>query len=165
MNHDPELNRLTRDEMFMSIAHLISNRGTCPRRHVGAVLVRRNKVISIGYNGAPAGDPHCITEGCIIDSLNEGCARAVHAETNAILYGSISLSDEKALTLYITDGTCRDCADQVIKVKAFIKEVVYDREYRDPSGLQRLRKAEISIRQFTTPFDITFTRPAESIGA
>lgn len=160
MRPDPELTRLTRDEMFMSIAHLISNRGTCPRRHVGAVLVKRNRIISIGYNGAPAGDPHCITEGCIMDSFNEGCARAVHAEVNAITYGSISLADDKALTLYVSDGPCLNCANELLKVRSFIKEVVYDREYRDPAGIQRLRKNEIALRQFTADFDLQFIRAA-----
>ena len=51
--------RISWDEYFMSMAELASKRSTCLRRHVGAVIVRDNQVLSTGYNGAPKGLPNC----------------------------------------------------------------------------------------------------------
>ena len=51
--------RISWDEYFMSMAELASRRSTCLRRHVGAVIVRDNQVLSTGYNGAPKGLPNC----------------------------------------------------------------------------------------------------------
>lgn len=51
--------RLSRDEMLMGMASLVAQRGTCSRLQVGAVFARNGRVISMGYNGAPAGLPHC----------------------------------------------------------------------------------------------------------
>ena len=54
--------RVTRDEMLMEVAHAIAKRGTCSRLQVGAVFSRDGRIVSTGYNGAPAGMPHCIHE-------------------------------------------------------------------------------------------------------
>lgn len=70
------------DTYFIRIAKEISTRATCPRAAVGAVIVTDNRILSTGYNGAPAGEPHCDDVGCNVK--NDHCTRAVHAETNAI---------------------------------------------------------------------------------
>ena len=83
--------RISWDEYFMSMAELASRRSTCLRRHVGAVIVRDNQVLSTGYNGAPKGLPNCCDlNECLRKKLgipsgerHELC-RAVHAEANAI---------------------------------------------------------------------------------
>lgn len=54
--------RITRDEMLMEVAHVIAKRGTCSRLQVGAVFSREGRIVSAGYNGAPAGMPHCVHE-------------------------------------------------------------------------------------------------------
>jgi len=70
------------DEYFMSIAKDVSTRATCPRASVGAVIVRNNRIVSTGYNGAPAGELHCTEVGCNI--VDGHCIRVIHAEVNAV---------------------------------------------------------------------------------
>ncbi|MCG9895204.1 MAG: cell division protein DedD, partial [Fimbriimonadaceae bacterium] len=65
------------DVYFMEIAHLVKTRATCPRRQVGAVLVRERRILATGYNGAPAGIPHCPIQGPELD-WPDGCMRAGH---------------------------------------------------------------------------------------
>lgn len=69
-------------EYFINIAEEVAQRSTCPRAKVGAVIVKDHRIISTGYNGAPAGEPHCSDEGCIVH--HNHCVRAVHAEVNAV---------------------------------------------------------------------------------
>ncbi|HHY13797.1 MAG TPA: cytidine deaminase, partial [Thermoanaerobacterales bacterium] len=87
--------RPTWDEYFMKMAYLTSERSTCLRRQVGAILVKDNRVITTGYNGAPAGLKHCKEVGCIRGKENipsgerhELC-RGIHAEQNAIIQAAI----------------------------------------------------------------------------
>jgi len=53
------------DEYFMRITHMVAERSTCLRRHVGAVLVLERRILATGYNGAPHGVPHCEDVGCL----------------------------------------------------------------------------------------------------
>ena len=83
--------RLTWDEYWMIIANNASSRSTCLRRKVGAIIVKDNQILSMGYIGAPAGISHCDITGCLRQKLNipsgeraELC-RAIHARTNAII--------------------------------------------------------------------------------
>ena len=69
---------------FLDIATLVSERATCPRRQVGAVLVRDRQILATGYNGSVQGQPHCIDVGCLIDETGS-CRRTIHAEKNALL--------------------------------------------------------------------------------
>ena len=71
------------DTYFMNIANEVSKRSTCPRASVGAVIVKDNRILSTGYNGAPAGEAHCTEVGCLI--VNNHCERTIHAETNAVV--------------------------------------------------------------------------------
>jgi len=74
------------DQYFLELADLVASRSTCLRRQVGAVLVRKERIISTGYNGAPRGLGHCLELGCLREELQipsgqryELC-RGVHAE-------------------------------------------------------------------------------------
>ena len=71
------------DGYFMEIARVVSLRATCPRAQIGAVIVSGdNRVLATGYNGAPAGEPHCEDVGC---NLVDGhCTTTIHAEVNAV---------------------------------------------------------------------------------
>src|SRR5712692_10370156 len=71
------------NEYFMGIAHQAATRSTCPRKHVGAVIVRDRTVLSTGYNGSIRGLPHCEEVGCVMEDGH--CVTTVHAEANAIL--------------------------------------------------------------------------------
>ncbi|WP_430626492.1 deoxycytidylate deaminase [Sulfobacillus thermotolerans] len=75
--------RVSWTEYFGTLSEFVATRSTCPRRAVGAVLVRDHRVIATGYNGAPSGEPHCLDVGCLIE--NNHCVRTIHAELNALL--------------------------------------------------------------------------------
>ena len=76
--------RMTWDEWFLSLADMASQRATCLRAAVGAVLVNPDDhtVVALGYNGAPPGADHCLDVGCLM--VNGHCKRTVHAEENVL---------------------------------------------------------------------------------
>lgn len=124
--------RPSRDETFMEIAHTVAKRGTCSRAQVGAVIVRDGRIVSIGYNGAPAGQPHCDhypQSGAMDhDTYDGSCTIAIHAEMNAIIWGARAGVPIDSCTMYATHSTCATCA--VAVVASGIKEFVYDGDYR-----------------------------------
>lgn len=127
--------------MFMSVALIASFRGTCLRNNVGAVLVKNNRIIGVGYSGSPSGAPHCLDEGCIIK--DEGCIRTLHAETNCLLDCAKRGASTLDSTLFVTISPCLACAK--IIVSGGIKEVVYLKEYRDKSGLDFLSQSGVCL--------------------
>ena len=113
------------DTYFIQIAKEVASRSTCPRGSIGAVIVRDNRIISTGYNGAPSGEEHCEDAGCQIE--NEHCQRTVHAETNAIAYAAKDGISLDGATLYVTDAlgrkptpVCHKCS-QLIKVAGIVR--------------------------------------------
>ncbi len=119
----------------MDLAELAASRSTCTRRKVGAVLVKNRRVISTGYNGAPAGHQHCQEIGCLREQLNvpsgerhELC-RGVHAEQNAIVQAAFHGIHTMFATLYCTIKPCSICAKMI--VNAGILNVVYRDDYND----------------------------------
>ncbi len=83
------------DEYFMEMAEIVSERSTCLRRKVGALLVKDRHILSTGYNGAPKGLKHCSEVGCIREKMDipsgerhELC-RGLHAEQNAIIQAAV----------------------------------------------------------------------------
>jgi len=118
-------NRLSWDEYFLKILIATSERSTCPRAVVGAIITKDNKIIATGYNGAPNDMPHCTDVGCAVGE-DDHCHRAVHAEINAIIQASGS---SQGGTLYCTHKPCLNCSKAIIQ--AGIKEVKYIYEYYD----------------------------------
>lgn len=136
--------RISRDEMYLQIAEVVSQRGTCSRSQVGAVIVKNNSVVSEGYVGSPSGFPHCLDNGCIIGK-DGGCIRTVHAEANAIIKAAKYGKAVNGATMYCTHSPCKVCASFIIN--AGIKRVVYRNEYRDTSPVEILRKVGITVVQ------------------
>ncbi|MDO9538079.1 MAG: cytidine/deoxycytidylate deaminase family protein [Thermoplasmata archaeon] len=141
------------DEYFMRMAHLASERSTCLRRKVGAVIVKDKRVLTTGYNGAPKGIEHCETAGCIRQKMNvpsgerhELC-RGVHAEQNAIIQAAVFGVSIQGGTIYITNYPCSVCAK--LMLNAGITEVVYDGEYKDDLAIQLLSEGKINVRCFS----------------
>ncbi|WCK53508.1 cytidine/deoxycytidylate deaminase family protein [Aneurinibacillus sp. Ricciae_BoGa-3] len=125
------------DEYFMDLAHMAATRSTCPRRHVGAVLIRDHKVLGTAYNGSPSETPSCEDEGCMVQdyyepdergeiSRKQRCIRAIHAEQNLFLF--TDQADRQGATLYVTDQPCWTCANMI--ANSGIASVVYHRPYR-----------------------------------
>jgi dCMP deaminase len=137
------------DEYFMEIAQTISRRATCLRRQMGALLVRDKRILTTGYNGAPAGLPHCEETGCLRQQLGipsgerQELCRALHAEQNAIILAAQHGISLAGATLYCTHQPCITCSKMLIN--AGVKRVVILDEYPDPMALDFLDQAGIKL--------------------
>ena len=120
----------------MNLATDLSKRSHCVKAHVGAVLTKDTRIISIGYNGPPAGTHNCDEEwpgvGCPRDSKGS-CSLALHAEENAILYAVKNGSNLAGATLYTTLSPCLPCARLIFS--AGINTVFYDKSYAEYKGI------------------------------
>jgi dCMP deaminase len=120
--------------MYLDVARVISQRGTCKRLQVGCVIARDNRIIATGYNGPPSGEPHCSEETC---DLSKSCMRAIHAEENAICFAAregISLSDT---TLYCMYSPCIRCARMIVQsgIETVVFTDFFDRDYPEVKEL------------------------------
>ena len=147
-----KINRPGWDEYFFKIASLVSERSTCLRRRVGAILVKDKKILASGYNGAPVRIPHCDKIGCIRTKLNvpsgerhELC-RGLHAEQNALLQAALHGASVKDAVLYSTIQPCIICAKMLIN--AGIREIVIMGEYPDKMAADFLKEARVKVRIF-----------------
>jgi dCMP deaminase len=122
--------------IFMNLATDLAARSHCVRAHVGAVLAKDTRIISIGYNGPPAGTHNCDEEwpelGCDRDSKGS-CSLALHAEENAILYAVKNGSKIAGSTLYTTLSPCIACARLILS--SGIKLVYFKDSYAEYKGL------------------------------
>jgi len=149
------MSRPSWDEYFLKIAMLVSERSTCLRHHVGAVIVKNKRILTTGYNGAAAGIKDCIERGCLrnergIESgtRHEIC-RAIHAEQNAIIQGGLHGVDIRDSTIYCTHTPCILCAKML--VNAGVKRFVTYADYPDTDALELFKEAGIEIIKFTKP--------------
>ncbi len=110
---------------FMNIAREVATRSTCPRKAVGAVIVRDRNILSTGYNGSMPGMPHCDEDGC--DMENDHCVATVHAEANAIAQAAKHGTAVKDAAIYTTASPCWLCFKLI--VNAGIREIYYHEEY------------------------------------
>jgi dCMP deaminase len=127
------------DEVWMSMAEMIANRSYDKKHQVGIVIVTADntQVLSLGYNGNYSGGPN------EAESLEPGMSGFIHAEINALL--KLDYNNPKKKIAYVTLSPCRHCAKCLINSK--IDEVVFRSEYRDKSGIELLKLANIKVRQ------------------
>ena len=133
----------------METAETFAELSYARRLHVGAIVVKDDRIISIGYNGMPAGwDNNCEDEIQYPDA--EGITlktkpEVLHAETNAI--AKLAKSNESGLgaTMFITHAPCLDCAKLIYQ--SGIGSVLYRNTYRDTSGITFLEKSGIKVEQ------------------
>ena len=122
----------------MNLATDLANRSHCVKAHVGAVLTKDTRIISIGYNGPPAHTHNCDIEwpdtGCPRDSKGS-CSLALHAEENAILYAVKNGANLEGATLYTTLSPCLPCSRLIFS--AGIKKVYFDKSYAIYKGIAR----------------------------
>jgi dCMP deaminase len=125
------------DEIYMELAENLAKRSHCVKAQVGAVLTKDTRIISLGYNGPPAGTHNCDDvwpeEGCPQDSKGS-CSLALHAEQNAILYAAKNNFSVEGSTLYVTLSPCIACARVIFTTG--IKKVYYLNSYADFKGLK-----------------------------
>ena len=140
------------DEYFMKITRTVTERSTCLRRHVGAVLVRDKRILATGYNGAPRGLKHCTEVGCLRErsgvpsgERHELC-RGLHAEMNALLQAASHGIRIEGGTLYSTTYPCSLCAKMLIN--GGIVRVVAAEDYPDEMAKQMLEEAGVVVDVF-----------------
>lgn len=132
------MNRPSFDDIYMNLAEQLALRSHCVKMKVGAVLTKDTRIISLGYNGPPAGTYNCDEEwpqtGCPRDSKGS-CSLALHAEQNAILYAAKNKVDMEGATLYVTLAPCIACARVIYSVG--IKRVIFKNSYAEYKGLSK----------------------------
>lgn len=136
------------DEYFTNLLPLIKLRASCRRRQVGALIVdRRNRVLSMGYNGPPSGLDNCTDSPCpgAFDKSGktENCI-ALHAEHNAIYFAGEKKED--AFTLYSTHKPCLKCSIEILQTP--IKRVIFIEDYPDSRGAELLREGGVICEQY-----------------
>lgn len=153
--------RPSRDKTLMDVARVFGERSTCSRASVGAVFSIEGRVLSTGYNGAPAGMQHCNHQctctrefsrdpeivhwpACPARS-DSGCTAAVHAESNAVAWAARFGIPLLGSELHVTLEPCPICA--LLLVNTGVKRVVYNIHHR-VSGTELLRSAGISVQWF-----------------
>ena len=135
-------------DVFMKTAETFAELSSARRLHVGAVVVKDDRIISIGYNGMPTGwDNDC--EHWVEDGdLGSGWKtkpEVLHAETNAIAKLARSTESGMGASLFVTHAPCLDCAKLVYQ--SGINSVYYRNSYRDTSGVEFLTKAGVTVEQ------------------
>lgn len=133
-------------DAFMDVAERFAQLSSAVRLHVGAIIVKDDRIISIGYNGMPSGwDNKC--EFWIEDGDNgsgwKSKPEVLHAETNAIAKLARSSESGAGATLFVTHQPCLDCAKLVYQ--AGIDTVYYRHQYRDSAGVEFLNKAGVKV--------------------
>jgi dCMP deaminase len=143
------------DRRFMEMTDLIGTWASCyqPDRKMGCVIVRNKRILTTGYNGAPAGITPCVERGeCMrqvlgIPSGEQGqMCYAVHAEQNAIVQAAkLGVSVEGA-TLYVSYSPCSICAKMIIK--SGIVRVVYRHEYPDDFARRLMKETGVVVEHY-----------------
>lgn len=125
----------------MRMAQAAMAESRCPRRQVGCVVVLESGIIAPGFNGHASGGPNDW------EYKEDGDPEVVHAELNALgkcLEQGLSV---KGATVYVTASPCLECAK--LLVRANVKRVVYESEYRIRDGLNYLLKYGVEVEQWT----------------
>ena len=124
------------DDIYMELANNLARRSHCVKMKVGAVITQDTRIVSLGYNGPPAGTKNCDEEwpetGCP-RSERGGCSLALHAEENAILYAAKNKVTLSGGTLYVTLSPCLPCARIIFTIG--IKKVFYLNSYAEYKGM------------------------------
>lgn len=149
------MNNLSFDDIYMDLAKNLSRKSHCVKAKVGAVISKDTRIVSLGYNGPPAGTHNCDQEwpqdGCARDRKG-GCSLALHAEANAILYASKNQITMEGATLYVTLSPCLACAKIIYTTG--IKKVIYLESYAAfkgidiEEGVEFLQKFGVSVEQY-----------------
>ncbi len=142
------------DQYFMTITREVAERSTCLRAKVGAVIVRDRSILATGYNGSPAGLPHCTEVGCLIyesrnpdGELEQNCYRTIHAEINAISQAARNGAAIRDADVYVTHTPCIHCMKVLINTG--VRTVYYGAPYKLHTLTDLLKYAKIKLVQVT----------------
>jgi dCMP deaminase len=144
--------RPTWDQYFMTITRQVAERSTCTRAKVGALIARDKNILASGYNGSPAGMPHCTDVGCLVYSsrtpsgeVEENCFRTIHAEINAIAQAAKNGASIRDADIYITHTPCIHCFKVLINTG--IRRIVYEQTYKLHTLEELLRHTSVELRR------------------
>lgn len=143
------------DDIYMHLAQSLALKSHCVKMGVGAVITKDTRIVSLGYNGPPAGTHNCDEQwpetGCP-RSVKGGCSLALHAEENAILYAAKNRVLLENTTLYVTLSPCLPCARMIYT--SGIKRVIYLDSYAAykgfelDEGIEFLRKFGVIVEKY-----------------
>lgn len=143
------------DDRFMQLSGVIASWASCYKqnRKIGCVIVKNKRIMTTGYNGAPAGVKTCMERGyCLREKLgiasgtkHEICY-AAHAEQNAIIQAARLGVSIDGSTLYCTHQPCAICSKMI--VNAGIKCIVYREGYPDEFGVEILNEAGVKLERY-----------------
>ena len=160
------MNRITWDETYMEMCRTLAKRSTCARIQTASIIVKKNVIVSVGYNGTAADQEHCIeywkrvherfSDISFDDFLHSDYfwehhhqwsnTNEIHGEMNAILFAGRNGIPLEEGTLYTIYSPCIHCAKSILA--AGISRVVYSQIYkRDSSGMDFLRERGVTINR------------------
>ena len=139
---------------YMQTARIFAELSSAKRKHVGAVVVKDDRIISIGYNGMPSGwDNTCEDELVVEAEVGEDIIlktkpEVLHAETNAISKLAKSTEAGEGATMFCTHAPCINCAKLIYQ--SGINSLYYRNTYRDTSGIEFLKKSGVVVTKYET---------------
>ena len=154
--------RASWDQYFMNIASVVATRSTCPRKYVGAVIVRNRTILSTGYNGSIRGMPHCSDVGHMMEDNH--CVATIHAEANAIIQAARNGVMIEGADIYVTASPCWSCFKQL--ANAGVRRICYGEFYRDARTFDVAARIGIELVHIpiAAPTAAPPTAPASSQG-
>jgi dCMP deaminase len=140
-------------KLYNNIAHEVAKMSHARRLQVGAVIVKDDRVISMGYNGMPAGwDNNCESEEIEFDLVTKtrtGTGKlttrpeVLHAESNAIAKLAKSNDSGDGADIFVTHAPCMECSKLIFQ--SGIRRVYYSADYRDDSGIKFLKQSGVEV--------------------
>ena len=137
-------------DYFMAIAEQTAKLSTAKRLQVGSIIVKDDRIISIGYNGMPPGwtnDCEYLQHRIAQEPLLKTKPEVIHAEANAIAKLAKSSEAGDGSTMFLTHSPCIDCAKQIFT--AGIKKVYYGKAYRSDQGVVFLQQCGVEIEEYS----------------
>jgi dCMP deaminase len=140
-------------KLYNNIAHEVAKMSHARRLQVGAVIVKDDRVISMGYNGMPAGwDNNCESEETEFDLVTKTRTgngilttrpEVLHAESNSIAKLAKSNDSGDGADIFITHAPCMECSKLIFQ--SGIRRVFYSENYRDDNGIKFLKQSGVEV--------------------
>ena len=134
-------------DAYMDVAERFAQLSSAKRLQVGAIVVKDDRIISIGYNGMPSGWDNCCEDWDSEDDWGNTILKSkpevLHAESNAIAKLAKSPESGAGATMFVTHQPCIDCAKLIYQ--SGITTVYYKNEYRSTQGLDFLNKSDVEV--------------------
>ena len=134
-------------EAYMEVAKTFANLSSAQRLKVGAIVVKDDRIISIGYNGMPSGWDNCCEDFIRQDEVGHTVLKSkpevLHAESNCIAKLAKSPESGDGASIFITHSPCIDCAKLIYQ--SGITTVYYKNDYRSTQGIEFLNRSDIEV--------------------